>query len=339
MNDIRVAVFGGGTWGSTLAWLLRARRGAQVRLWEFDPEVAARLRQTRSPAKLPHLSLPAEILVTHDLGEAADGARHWVVVVPSHGVRAWAQNLAPRFAASPPESITVCTKGIDAETGRTMTQLAAGALGDGAADRLVALSGPSHAEEVSREMPTTVVAAGEDAGRAETVQEIFNAPRFRVYTGTDVLGVELGAALKNVIAIASGICDGMGFGDNSRAALITRGLAEITRLGVRMGAQARTFAGLTGMGDLIVTAGSRHSRNRNFGEYLATGLTPEEARAKVGMEVEGVYAARAARELAVRYETDMPISSEVYAILYEDKAPEQAVQDLLSRDPKPEVYG
>jgi len=203
---------------------------------------------------------------------------------------------------------------------------------------VTALSGPSHAEEVCRDVPTTIVAASDHDGRTERVQALFNTPRFRVYTSRDRLGVELGGALKNVIAIASGVCDGMGFGDNTRAALITRGLAEITRLGARMGARAETFAGLTGMGDLIVTATSRHSRNRKFGELLGQGVAAGEARQRIGMEVEGIYAARSASQLAERHGVEMPISREVHAILYESKAPAHAVRDLLSRDLKPELY-
>jgi glycerol-3-phosphate dehydrogenase (NAD(P)+) len=338
MPEWTVAVFGAGTWGATLACLLRAK-GAAVALWEFAPAVVEALARTRRPAKLPYLELPADVLVTGDLDAAPlREARHWVVAVPSHGVRALAARLAPRWKASPPETIAVCAKGIEPDTGLTMGRVIESELGPGGRGRVAALSGPSHAEEVARHLPTTIVAASEDAALARRVQELFNTPRFRVYTNDDPLGVELGGALKNVVAIAAGVCDGMGLGDNARAALLTRGLAEMTRLGAKMGARAETFAGLTGMGDLIATATSRHSRNRNFGELLGRGMKAEEARAQIGMEVEGVYAARSARRLAEREKVEMPIAAEVHAILYENKTPAQAVQDLLSRDPKPEVY-
>ena len=338
MRIEQVCVFGGGTWGATLAWMLR-RKGLGVRLWEFSLDVVAALRGARVPAKLPHLRLQDDIEITHDLAEACAGAAHWVIVVPSHGVRALARALKPLLSSAPPQTITLCAKGIEPETGLTLTQVAAAELGEPAGARIVALSGPSHAEEVSREMPTTVVSAAMDAALARRVQELFATPVFRVYTSPDTLGVELGGALKNVIAIAAGVCDGMGFGDNTRAALITRGLAEMTRLGVRMGARAETFAGLAGLGDLVVTATSHHSRNRNFGELLGRGVPADEARRRIGMEVEGVYAARSARLLSQRHGVEMPISAEAYAILYESKPAAEAVKALLSRDPKPEVYG
>lgn len=338
MNTESFTVFGAGTWGATLACLL-AGKGAAVKVWEFAPEVVEQINATRSPAKLPHLKMPDDMLVTNDIVEAIDGSDHWVVVTPSHGVRALGKRLADAFATSRPETIVVCAKGIESETGLTMTQVMDAGLGGGASQWLVALSGPSHAEEVSRGMPTTVVAAAETKGVAERAQGLFNTPRFRVYTGGDVLGVELGAALKNVIAIAAGACDGMGFGDNTRAALVTRGLAEMTRLGVQMGARRETFSGLAGMGDLIVTAGSRHSRNHNFGELLGQGVSADAARQSIGMEVEGVYAARSAHELAARHDVSMPIAAEVYAILYEAKSTSDAMRSLLARDPKPEIWG
>ncbi|MCX7046433.1 MAG: NAD(P)-dependent glycerol-3-phosphate dehydrogenase [Candidatus Sumerlaeota bacterium] len=331
------AVFSAGTWGVTLACLLR-KKDYNVQIWEYDLRVVEHLCKTRVPAKLPHLKVPEDILITNNLDEALEGAFHWVIAAPSHGVRALAANLAKSYARQAPGSITVCTKGIEPDSGLTMTQVIASELGEGSSRLAVALSGPSHAEEVSSDMPTTIVAAAADPTLAERVQQLFNAPRFRVYTSPDILGVQLGGALKNVIAIAAGVCDGMGFGDNTRAALITRGLAEITRLGVCMGAQRETFAGLAGIGDLVVTATSHLSRNRNFGELLGQGVPAEEARARIGMEVEGIYAARSASQLAQRYRVELPISREVQAILYESKSPAAAVDDLLARDLKPEIY-
>ncbi len=335
MNPENVTIFGAGTWGITLACLLWDK-GHSVKVWEYEPSVVDAIRATRRPLKLPDLVVPDEMPVTNDLNEATNGSRHWIFVVPSRGVRPLAKNLKKAFKDAPPATVVLCAKGIESDSGYTMSQIAESVFT--CRGPIAALSGPSHAEEVSKGMPTTIVAAARDEGVALQVQDLFNTERFRVYTSDDLLGIELGGALKNVIAIASGICDGLGFGDNSRAALITRGLAEITRLGVQIGARMETFAGLAGMGDLIVTATSHHSRNRNFGELLGRGVDADAARAQIGMEVEGIWAARSAQRLAERFKVDMPISRQVYEILYNSKPPASAVRDLLSRDPKPEIY-
>ena len=224
-------------------------------------------------------------------------------------------------------------KGIENETGARMSEVIAEVLNT---DRIIVLSGPSHAEEVARGIPTAVVVAARDPALATTAQKVFMNERFRIYTHNDVIGVELGGALKNIIAIAAGACDGIGFGDNTKAALCTRGLAEMTRLGVALGASRETFFGLSGVGDLIVTAFSRHSRNRGFGERLGKGETPEHIAASTQMVAEGVRTAKSAWQVARRVQVDVPITTQVYAILYECKATKQAVRDLMTRQAKPE---
>jgi len=332
-----IAVLGAGTWGSTLAELL-ARHGHSVRLWDFDPKVIEALQATRVPGKLPNLHLPQSIALRTDIGAATQAATAIVFVVPSVGMRATAESLRRESPDGARRLYVVCTKGIEKGTLLTMSQVLLDVLGEAIRARLSVLSGPSHAEEVSRQAPTTVTVAADDPETARHVQALFFDPTFRVYRHDDILGVEIGAAVKNVIAIAAGVCDGLGMGDNAKAALITRGLAEIMRLGRAIGARDQTLAGLSGMGDLIVTAISRHSRNRNFGELLAHGLTPHQAAETIGMVVEGVPTARAVHELATRYKVDMPISEEVFALLYEGKPVARAVQDLLEREPKAEVY-
>jgi len=333
----RIAVLGGGTWGCTLATLLH-RHGYDVSLWEFDPEVVRSLVETRRPAKLPGLDLPPAIAIANDMGAAVGGATVVVFAVPSVGMRSTAETLKRARADFSDLLFVICTKGLEKNTDKTMSQVLLDVFGEAIRDRLGVLSGPSHAEEVSRQAPTTVTAAAYSAETAQRIQAIFFDHNFRVYTHDDVLGVEMGAATKNVIAIAAGICDGLGMGDNAKAALITRGLAEMMRLGRALGVREQTLAGLSGMGDLIVTAISRHSRNRNFGELLAQGLTPQQAAAAVGMVVEGVPTARVVCEMARRLNIELPISQAVFSVLYEAKPVLQAVEELLERRPKPEIY-
>ncbi|MCX7017305.1 MAG: NAD(P)-dependent glycerol-3-phosphate dehydrogenase [Candidatus Sumerlaeota bacterium] len=286
--------------------------------------------------KLPDLDVPDGLPMLDDLARASR-ADALVIVVASHAARIVFRQLKELGADLSRKTFIICAKGIEPDTLKTMTEVAEEVLGESIRPRLGVLSGPSHAEEVSVGMPTTVVAASANAETAQRIQSIFFTPRFRVYTHDDVLGVELGGSLKNIIAIAAGICDGLGFGDNSRAALITRGLAEMTRLGVAMGAHAATFSGLAGMGDLIVTAGSRHSRNHNFGAMIAHGLTAEQAQREIGMVVEGINTCASAVRLAMKHKVEMPITRQVYAVLYERKPPRQAAQDLMLRDPKAET--
>ncbi len=334
----RMLVLGAGTWGCTLAALL-SEKGYDITIWDISEGVLDILERTRVPFRLPSLTLPRDVGIEHKLTEALAGAEILVIVVPSHSVRPLCENLLDADPNISSRKFVLCSKGIERGTLLTMSGVMEDVLGSKVRERFCCLSGPSHAEEVSKKMPTTVVASAYRAEVAGEVQEIFHTRFFRIYTQQDVLGVELGAAVKNVIAIAAGVCDGLGFGDNTKAALLTRGLAEIMRLGVAMGARRETFSGLAGVGDLMVTAMSRHSRNRNFGELLAKGCSVEEAMGEIGMVVEGVKTADSVRALSEKYSVQMPISREVYRLIYEGKKPHDAVQDLLKRSPKPEIYG
>lgn len=335
-NDLQpVAIIGAGTWGISLACLLN-NKGVAVKAWDAFPDYVEHLRNERRHEKLPGLCIPAELPLTSSLGDIAD-CRTFVLVVASHAMRKVCEQLTKAGIDFSERTIVICTKGIEERSLKPMGEVVLDVMGEDARERLVVLSGPSHAEEVSRDLPTTVVAASANHDIAVRVQGLFMTPRFRVYTHDDVLGVELGGSLKNVIAIAAGICDGLGFGDNTRAALITRGLAEMKRLGMAMGAQEDTFSGLAGVGDLIVTAGSSHSRNHNFGEKLAQGLSAEEAQRQIGMVVEGVHSCAGALHLAEKYRVEMPITREVYAMLFEGKDPRQVVKDLMEREAKPET--
>ncbi len=329
------AVIGCGTWGLSLACLL-AKKGIVTCAWDAFPDYIQHLQQTRWHDKLPDLSIPSDLNITNDLKCVAD-AKFFVLAPASHGMRPVCELIKQLGIDLSMHLFVICTKGIEEHSMKPMAEVVTEVLGESIGDKLVVLSGPSHAEEVSRDLPTTVVAASKNAEAAASTQSLFMCPFFRVYTHDDVLGVELGGSLKNVIAIAAGICDGLGFGDNSRAALITRGLAEITRLGVAMGARADTFSGLAGIGDLIVTAGSRHSRNHNFGQKIAQGLTMQQAQQEIGMVVEGIRTCVSAMELSQKYNIELPITSEVYEVLYNNKSPQRAVRDLMLRDPKPEA--
>jgi glycerol-3-phosphate dehydrogenase (NAD(P)+) len=299
-----------------------------VTLWgRLQEEVEPILVYRENKTLLPGVKIPEAITATLDTHAALRNAELVVLAVPSHGMRPICRQLKDFL---PPDAILVhVAKGIENETGARMSEIIAAELEREA----VVLSGPSHAEEVGRGVPTAVVVAGPNA---TVVQQTFMNERFRIYTHADVAGVELGGALKNVIAIAAGCCDGIGFGDNTKAALCTRGVAEMGRLGLALGARPETFNGLSGVGDLIVTAFSRHSRNRGFGERLGRGETMEQILASTKTVAEGVRTAKSVVQLAHRLKVDLPISQQVYAILYEGKAPKQAVRDLMSREAKPE---
>lgn len=329
-----VAVFSAGAWGVVLASHL-ARKGHRVTAYDLPPVVEA-LRESRAHPNLPGFSVPDSVRLTSDLAEAALEPRVdcVVAVCPSHVMRRVAEHY--RDIGAPPAPWIVCSKAIEEETLQTMTDVVESVLGDAWRERLAALSGPSFAAEVARGKPTTVTAASVNPSLSAYAQRLFMTERFRVYTHDDLLGVELGGALKNVVAIAAGVCDGMDLGDNARAALITRGLAEIQRLGVAMGARADTFAGLSGMGDLILTCAGRLSRNHQFGELLAAGCACREALAKIGMVVEGVRTARSIQALAQRHDVEMPIAREIHDVIYEGKTPARAVADLMSRQARPE---
>jgi glycerol-3-phosphate dehydrogenase (NAD(P)+) len=324
---MNITVIGTGGWGTALAVLLHDNRH-RVTLWgRLQEEVEPILVYRENKTFLPGVKISEAIEVTLDTKAALRAAEMVVLAVPSHGMRPICRQLREHLPAK--ATLVHVAKGIENETGARMSEVVAAELGR----EVIVLSGPSHAEEVGRGVPTAVVVAGKDAAVA---QQAFMNERFRIYTHDDVAGVELGGALKNVIAIAAGCCDGIGFGDNTKAALCTRGLAEMSRLGVALGARAETFYGLSGVGDLIVTAFSRHSRNRGFGERLGKGETVAQITDSMQMVAEGVKSAKSAWQLAQRKGVDVPITREVHAIIYEGKSPKQAVRDLMTREAKPE---
>lgn len=324
---MKITVLGAGAWGTALATLLQ-RGGHAVTIWGHNPAHLEALRSGRNERYLPGVALPTDWRLTPDLATATSDAESIVVAVPSKAFREVTAGLADYSGA-----LISVTKGIEHQTGLTMCGILAATAPKA---KLAALSGPSLALEVARGIPTAIVAASEDAAVAASVQKLFHRPAFRVYTSTDLNGVELGGALKNIIAIAAGVCDGLGFGDNSKASLVTRGIVEMRRLGVAGGAQAETFAGLSGMGDLMVTCFSKLSRNRGFGERVGRGEQPEAILASMTSVVEGCPTARSAWQLARKLGISTPIIDEVYAMLYEGKNVRQAVQDLTTRESKAE---
>jgi glycerol-3-phosphate dehydrogenase (NAD(P)+) len=325
---MKITVLGAGAWGTALARLLQ-QGGDTVTLWGHVAEWLEEIRQTgRNDRFLPGIEVPREVGLQSDLPRAIQHAEGIVVAVPSQPFREVTRNLRDYSGF-----VVSVTKGIEYDTGLTMC----GILKENAPKaKSAALSGPTFAVEVARDIPTAIVAASRDEATAGRVQMLFNRPTFRVYTGGDLLGVELGGALKNVIAIAAGIGDGLGFGDNSKAALVTRAIVEIRRLGEACGAQGETFTGLSGLGDLMVTCFSKHSRNRGFGERVGKGEKPAAIAASMLAVAEGYPTARSAYRLAQQHRISTPIVDEVYAMLYEGKDVRQAVRDLMSRDPKPE---
>ena len=328
---MNVTVLGSGGWGTALAMVLHDNHHA-ISLWSAFPEESARLRETLENPYLPGVTLPDDIVYTDDIACVA-GADLVVLAVPSFAVRNTARALAKHIRAGV-TPVVIVSKGIERESGAHFVDVVADELGADVA--LAALSGPSHAEEVARHVPTACVAVAHDIAVAELVQDTFMNDRFRVYTSTDVIGVELGAALKNVFALAVGISDGLGHGDNTTAALMTRGLSEMTRLALALGGNRSTLAGLAGLGDLIVTCTSRHSRNRRAGVYIGQGLCVADAMDRVGAVVEGYYAAEAGMKLAAEAGIDMPILAEVYQVLYENKPPAQVLHDLMTRSKRAE---
>ena len=333
----KIAVLGAGSWGIALSVLLYSN-GHQVTLWEFDHQEMSKLQREReNKQKLPGILIPKKIEVTDDLTSATLGAGMLALALPSHTVRGVAKKMAGVNLANP--VIVNLAKGIENDTHCRMSEVLKEELPSNLHDKIVTLSGPSHAEEVSKKIPTTVVVAGFQEKIAKKIQRTFMNPYFRVYTNSDIIGVELGGSLKNVIAIASGICDGMGLGDNSRGALITRGLAEIIRLGEKLGAKRETFAGLSGLGDLVTTCISRYSRNRFVGEQIGKGKTLNQVLKEMTMVAEGVKTTRSAYQLSLRHKVEMPITQQVYQVLFEDKQPQLAIEELMTRDPKSEVWG
>ncbi|MBL8023048.1 MAG: NAD(P)-dependent glycerol-3-phosphate dehydrogenase [Elusimicrobia bacterium] len=333
MNE-RIAVLGGGSWGATLADHL-AKNGHDVFLWEFVENDADRLKRTRRLPTLPPLVLHDSVQVTSRLGEALSGRSVLVNAVPSTHVRSTFQAVKKTDALLPGAWVVSVSKGIENDSLKRMSEVIAES-DPRLAGRVAVLAGPSHAEEVARSLPAAVVAAGPDTFRQKIV-DLFNADHLRVYTNPDFTGVELCGALKNVFAVACGVSDGLGFGDNTKAALMTRGLNEMVRLGMAEGAQVITFLGLAGLGDLIVTCTSQHSRNRSLGEKLGSGKTAKEALAEMTMVAEGFPTTKSAMQLALRHGLDLPIILELYHILYEGKPARDAMRDLLSRPPVPEM--
>jgi glycerol-3-phosphate dehydrogenase (NAD(P)+) len=328
----KFAILGDGAWGTAIALVLARDADHRVTLWSARAENARILRERRENVRLlPGVPIPPAVSLTTDAAEAVEGADLWVVAIPTVYLRQTLEKLPPALRGDRP--VLSLAKGLENETFLRPTEILRQVLGT---HHVAVLSGPSHAEEVSRDLPTTVVAASSDLGLARWVQQHFSTDRFRVYTNLDVVGVELGGALKNIIGIAAGIGDGLGFGDNAKAALLTRGLVEMTRFGVALGAEPQTFFGLAGMGDLITTCMSRHGRNRHVGERLARGEKLADILAGMTMVAEGVYTTRSVHQKATRMGIEMPITAEVYRVLYEDKDPLTAVNDLMLREPTSE---
>lgn len=327
----KIGVIGAGSWGTALATVV-AGKGNQVRIWDIDEKHLKSMEEHRENVDyLPGVPLNENIEMVYTTEEALKDADVVLFSAPAQHFRS---ALASAKAHIPADAIVInVAKGIEQKTLARMSEIAATELD---MDRYVVLSGPSHAEEVGRRLPTTVAAASKNTEAAEFVQELFMTDRFRVYTTEDVVGVELGGALKNIIALGAGISDGMGFGDNAKAALMTRGLTEITRLGLKLGASAETFAGLTGTGDLIVTCTSMHSRNRRCGIMIGEGMSPAEATEKVGMVVEGMFTTEAAYELAKREGVEMPITEAIYRTVQGEITAAEAVEILMGREKKHE---
>ncbi len=321
---MRAAVIGSGAWGTALALRL-CKNGHDVTLWTRHPEMA----ETRHNPRLPGAVLPAEMHITADMAELSD-CELVVMASPSFPLREVSRNAAPYLSSS--AVLVSVTKGLEQGTHLRMSQVVQEETGK----PVVVLTGPSHAEEVSQGLPTGCLAASENQALAEYVQDAFMAETFRIYTSPDPVGAELGGALKNVIALCAGITDGLGFGDNTKAMLMTRGLTETARLGLAMGARKETFAGLAGVGDLIVTCTSMHSRNRRAGILIGQGKSPKEAMEEVGAVVEGYYAAKSAFELGVSRGIDMPITEAAYRVLYEGAPVQEAVRKLMKRQRKAE---
>jgi glycerol-3-phosphate dehydrogenase (NAD(P)+) len=331
---MRVSIIGAGSWGTTLAALL-AEKLDRVVVWSRRQEVAEEINTLRkNSAYLGDIGLPSNLYATSDIAEAVQAADHLVMAVPSRYFRSVCNLMLPYIDGR--KSFLSVTKGIESESLKRMSEVLIEVFGIGLG-QIAVLSGPNHAEEVIRKIPTASVVASVNAELAADFQNLLNTDYFRVYTHDDVIGVEVAGTVKNVLAIAVGIADGLGYGDNTRAALITRGLAEMLRLGKKMGAKPLTFLGLAGIGDLIATATSRHSRNRNFGEALGKREQAEKVLGSTRMVVEGVFNSVAVLRLAEKYGIEMPISTEVYRIIYEGKDPRESVSTLMNRAPKPEI--
>jgi glycerol-3-phosphate dehydrogenase (NAD(P)+) len=327
-----IAVYGAGSWGTALALQL-ARNGLDVLLWDISPEHVATLNQQRENARyLPGIRFPDKLVCSNDLKAVATFSRYHLVVVPSHVFRGFLQKLSPLLTAE--DAVLWATKGLELDTGKLLHQVLEEELPQ--CQAYAVLSGPTFAAEVARGLPTAMTVAASQPALAQAVAEAFQSANYRAYLSNDVLGVELGGAVKNVLAIAAGISDGLGFGANARVAIVTRGLAEIMRLGIKLGAQPETLMGLAGVGDLVLTCTDNQSRNRRLGLALGQGKDKDAAIAEIGQAVEGAKSALSIGKLAAQAGVEMPICEQVYRILYEQLPPRQAVQELISRDLKAE---
>jgi len=329
----QIGILGAGSWGVALACLVH-ENGHEVTLWEYDEAACSELSKSRSSRFMPGVRIPDAVQVTNDLVQAAENKDSILVVLPSHTIRSVCYGLARLDLGS--AVLVSCSKGIENHSLKRISEILLDDLPDVTEDRVAVLSGPSHAEEVSQQIPTAVTAASAKMKTAKQVQQVMSNAYFRVYTSQDLLGVELGGSLKNVIAIAAGIVEGVGYGDNTKAALLTRGIVEMTRLGTAMDASANTFAGLSGIGDLIVTCTSRHSRNRFVGEEIGKGRKLKEILDNMIMVAEGVRTTQSAVDLSKVHGVNMPITQEVYQVLFEGKPPVDAIRDLMTRELKSE---
>ena len=327
---------GAGSWGVATSVLLTSN-GHEVVLWEFDEKEARKLNSLREhPTKLPGVKIPAEVKINSDLNAVLQGKDLLALPLPSHTMREVSRKIAGLLDGEP--IILSLSKGLEVKSLKRMSEVMAEELPKEYHRKLAVLSGPSHAEEVARRLPTTITVASDNEEVAEEVQRIFMNDYFRVYTHDDVVGVELAGSLKNVIAIAAGVCDGLGFGDNTKGAILARGLAEIARLGVKLGADYRTFSGLAGMGDLVTTAMSRYSRNRHLGEEIGRGKSLDRVLSEMTMVAEGVKTTQSAYALARKHRVEMPITEQVYLMLFEGKNPRLAAEELMLREPKSEMW-
>lgn len=327
----KVAILGCGSWGTALGVHL-AKKNISVNMWSHMKEDIDKLNESRENSQyLPKTKIPEIIKFTNDIDLAVNETQFIVTAVPSHAVR---EVLSKINGLKETQIIVNVAKGVENNSLLTMSQVIKEVHPN---NRIVALYGPSHAEEVAQDIPTAIVSASEDEDAAKAVQDLFMTPAFRVYTNSDVIGVEIGGSIKNVVALCAGVSDGLGFGDNTKAALMTRGLAEISRLGIAMGANPLTFAGLSGIGDLIVTCTSMHSRNRRCGILIGQGKTLEEAQKEIHMVVEGVKTAKSAYDLSKKLNVSMPITQQAFEVLFNNKDPREAVYDLMMRDKKDEI--
>jgi glycerol-3-phosphate dehydrogenase (NAD(P)+) len=329
----KIAIIGGGSFGTAIAILL-GKKNYEVSVWDRFPEVVEEINTKRTNERyLKNVTIPSCVTAYNDLKETIKGCEYIILAVPSHIVRPTCKSIIEFLEED--QIVVSIAKGIEEDSLMRISEVISEILPK---NPVVILSGPSHAEEVSIEIPTTVVVTSKDMKCAEKVQDLFMSKYFRVYTNEDIVGVEIGGAVKNIIALAAGISDGIGYGDNAKAALMTRGMNEIIRIGVKLGGRRETFAGLTGMGDLIVTCTSMHSRNRRAGILIGQGVSPEEATEKIGMVVEGIAACKAFYDLKEREGIEMPITDILYRVLYKGLTPKAGVAELMSRDKKDETY-